>query len=60
VKRLYHGGLSQALLSATKEVGFYREWIDSFFARDIQKLFGFRNPEKFTLFFEYIMRQSGG
>lgn len=60
LKRLYHGGLPQALLSATKEAGFYREWIDSFFARDIQKLFGFRNPEKFTLFFEYIMRQSGG
>ena len=60
LKRLYHGGLPQALVSATKEPGFYREWINSFFARDIQKLFAFRDPEKFTMFFEYIMRQSGG
>jgi hypothetical protein len=60
LKRLYHGGLPQALLSANKEPGFYREWISSFFARDIQNLFAFRNSEKFTMFFEYIMRQSGG
>jgi predicted AAA+ superfamily ATPase len=60
IKRLYHGGLPQALLSETKEPAFYREWMDSFFSRDIQKLFGFRNPDKFALFFEYLMRQSGG
>jgi predicted AAA+ superfamily ATPase len=60
LKRLYHGGLPQSLLSSAKEPGFYREWIDSFFARDIQKLFAFRNPDKFTMFFEYMMRQSGG
>jgi predicted AAA+ superfamily ATPase len=60
LKRMYHGGLPQALLSATKQPGFYREWIDSFFARDIQKLFAFRDPDKFTMLFEYIMRQSGG
>ena len=60
LKRLYHGGLPQALLSAAKQPGFYREWIDSFFARDIQKLFAFRNPDKFTMLFEYVMRQSGG
>jgi len=60
LKRLYHGGLPQALLSATKQPGFYREWIDSFFARDIQRLFAFRNPDKFIMFFEYLMRQSGG
>ena len=56
LKRLYHGGLPQSLLSLAKEPGFYREWIDSFFARDIQKLFAFRNPDKFTMFFEYMMR----
>jgi predicted AAA+ superfamily ATPase len=59
-KRLYHGGLPEALLSDTKDPGFYREWIDSFFARDIQKLFAFREPEKFTLLFELVMKQSGG
>jgi predicted AAA+ superfamily ATPase len=59
-RRLYHGGLPQALLSPKKEPEFYREWMDSFFVRDIQKLFAFRNPEKFTSLFDYILRQSGG
>ena len=34
--------------------------MDSFFVRDIQKLFSFRNPEKFMSLFEYLLRQSGG
>ena len=59
-KRLYHGGLPQALLVDRKDPEFYREWLDSFFVRDIQKLFSFRNPEKFIALFEYILRQSGG
>ena len=60
VKRLYHGGLPEPLLMASKPMGFCREWMDSFFARDIQRLFAFRNPDKFNALFEYMMRQSGG
>jgi predicted AAA+ superfamily ATPase len=60
IKRLYHGGLPQALMADAKPVGFYREWMDSFFARDIQRIFAFRDHEKFTKLFEYILRQSGG
>lgn len=60
IRRLYHGGLPQALLPDTKPVGFYREWMDSFFARDIQQLFAFRDPEKFNMLFEYLLKQSGG
>lgn len=60
LKRLFHGGLPQALLSEVKMPGFYREWMDSFFARDIQRLFAFRDPNKFTTLFEYVMKQSGG
>lgn len=60
LKRLYHGGLPQALLSDTKQAALYREWVDSFFARDIQRLFAFRDPDKFNMFFEYLMKQSGG
>ena len=59
LKRLYHGGLPQALLAEIKEPGFYREWMDSFFARDIQRLFAFRDPDKFNALFEYVMKQSG-
>ncbi len=59
-KRLYHGGLPPALLADKKEPAFYREWLDSFFARDIQRLFAFRDINKFNALFEYVLRQSGG
>ena len=34
--------------------------MDSFFARDIQRLFGFRDMNRFNALFEYLLRQSGG
>jgi predicted AAA+ superfamily ATPase len=60
LKRLLHGGLPPALLAETKRDSFYREWLDSFFSRDIQRLFGFRDVNRFTTLFEYLLRQSGG
>lgn len=59
-RRLLHGGLPAALLAEKKVPAFYREWMDSFFARDIQRLFGFRDVNRFNALFEYILRQSGG
>ena len=59
-QRLFHGGLPSALLAATKQPSLYREWMDSFFARDIQRLFGFRDLNRFNALFEYLLRQSGG
>jgi predicted AAA+ superfamily ATPase len=59
-KRLLHGGLPQALLAEKKSPSFYREWLDSFFARDIQRLFAFRDMSRFNALFEYVLRQSGG
>ena len=59
-QRLLHGGLPRALLAETKKPAFYREWMDSFFARDIQRLFGFRDINRFNALFEYLLRQSGG
>lgn len=59
-RRLYHGGLPPALLAASKQPAFYREWLDSFFARDIQRLFAFRDINRFNALFEYVLRQSGG
>lgn len=58
--RLFHGGLPSALLAETKKPAFYREWMDSFFARDIQRLFGFRDLDRFNALLEYLLRQSGG
>mgnify|MGYP001571003721 FL=1 len=51
-RRLFHGGLPDALLSEAKSASFYREWADSFFSRDIQKLLAFRDYEKFNVLFE--------
>lgn len=59
-QRLYHGGLPAALLATSKKPSFYREWLDSFFARDIQRLFGFRDINRFNALFEYLIKQSGG
>jgi predicted AAA+ superfamily ATPase len=59
-RRLYHGGLPPALLAPAKLPSFYREWLDSFFARDIQRLFAFRDINRFNALFEYVLRQSGG
>jgi len=59
-QRLFHGGLPPALLASSKSPSFYREWLDSFFARDIQRLFGFRDIHRFNAVFEYLLRQSGG
>jgi uncharacterized protein len=59
-RRLLHGGLPPALLADAKKPSFYREWMDSFFARDIQRLFAFRDMNRFNALFEYLLRQSGG
>jgi len=59
-QRLYHGGLPAALLADAKRPALYREWMDSFFARDIQRLFGFRDVNRFNALLEYVLRQSGG
>lgn len=59
-QRLLHGGLPPALLAESKRPSFYREWLDSFFARDVQRLFGFRDMSRFNALFEYLLRQSGG
>lgn len=59
-RRLYHGGLPAVLLADSKRPASYREWMDSFFARDIQRLFGLRDMNRFNALLEYVMRQSGG
>lgn len=59
-RRLLYGGLPQALLAEAKQPAFYREWLDSFFARDIQRLFAVRDMDKFNALFEYLLKQSGG
>lgn len=59
-KRLLHGGLPEPLLSIKKEPYFFTEWIDSFYARDIQELFSVRNRTGFIQLLHLLLRQSGG
>ena len=58
--RLLHGGLPEPLLSAKKDDTFFAEWMDSFYARDIQELFGIRERTGFLNLLRVMLRQSGG
>ncbi len=58
--RLLHGGLPEPLLTAEKDPAFFSEWVDSFYARDIQELFGIRNRVGFIKLLHLLIRQSGG
>jgi uncharacterized protein len=58
-RRLLHGGLPESLLSETKNAAFFSEWMDSFYARDIQELFSIRNRTGFMKLLHLLLRQSG-
>jgi predicted AAA+ superfamily ATPase len=58
--RMLRGGLPQALLSLEHDRGFYSEWIDSYFARDVQELFRVEKRAAFLSLVEAVLRMSGG
>jgi len=58
--RLFHGGLPQALLTQSRDPGFYSEWVDSYYARDVQELFRVEKRGGFLLLVETLLRQNGG
>jgi uncharacterized protein len=57
--RLLHGGLPEQLLSSSRNESFFAEWIDSFYARDIQELFNVRNRAGFLQLLHLMLRSSG-
>lgn len=59
-RRLLHGGLPEALLAPCKDPGFFAEWIDSFYARDVLELFAIRNRDGFLALLRVLLRSSGG
>lgn len=59
-ERLRRGGLPSALLSAQSDPEFYAEWLDSYFARDVQELFRVGRRSEFLRLVELLLRQSGG
>ncbi len=59
-RRLLHGGLPEALLADEPNPEFYAEWMDSYYARDIQELFRVEKRAGFLRLLEGLLRQSGG
>jgi uncharacterized protein len=58
-QRLLRGGLPEPLLSSGKDPAFFAEWIESFYARDIQELFNIRNREGYIKLVHLLYRSSG-
>jgi len=59
-RRLLHGGLPGVLLSPQREPVFFEDWMDSFYARDIQELFGVRNRTGFMALLKLVALRNGG
>jgi len=59
-RRLLNGGLPEFLLSSDKDETLFSEWMDSFYARDIQELFAVRERGGFLNLLRLMLRQSGG
>lgn len=57
--RLLHGGLPPLLLAEAPEPEAYAEWLDSFWARDVQELFRLEKRGAFLKLCELLLRQSG-
>jgi hypothetical protein len=59
-ERLHLGGLPPVLLGAQRPGEFFPEWLDSYFARDVQELFRLEKRASFLRVLQLLMRQSGG
>ena len=59
-ERLLRGGLPPALLADKLNPEFFGEWMDSYFARDVQELFRLEKRAGFLRLLELLFRQSGG
>lgn len=59
-RRLLAGGLPEFLLADERDPSRYREWLDSFYAREVLESFPIRDRRGFLVLFELVLRQSGG
>lgn len=57
--RLLRGGLPDRVLADSADPEFYSEWMDSYFARDVQELFPVGKRRAFLTLCELLLRQSG-
>jgi predicted AAA+ superfamily ATPase len=59
-RRLIRGGLPQVYMSKKYPESYFQEWIDAYWAKDIQELFRLERKSSFQKFLELLMVQSGG
>lgn len=58
--RLLHGGLPPFFLSPELPEREFQEWMDAYWAKDIQELFRLEKRASFQRFVELLLAQSGG
>ena len=58
--RLLRGGLPPFFLSKRLPDRNFQEWVDAYWAKDIQELFRLQNRSSFQKFVELLLAQSGG
>ena len=58
--RFFHGGLPPFFLSAHFPERDIQEWVDAYWAKDIQELFRLERRSSFEKFVELLITQSGG
>lgn len=58
--RLLHGGLPPFFLSQEVPEADFQEWMDAYWAKDIQELFRLERRQSFLQFAELLWAQSGG
>jgi len=58
--RFLHGGLPPFFLSDEVPERDFQEWVDAYWAKDIQELFRLEKRHSFQKFLELLMAQSGG
>jgi uncharacterized protein len=59
-RRMLRGGLPPFLLSKEFPEQDFQEWVDAYWAKDIQELFRLERRSSFEKCFELLMAQSGG
>ena len=59
-RRLLHGGFPELLLKDSPSPDFFEDWLDGFYARDIQELFGILNRTGFLKLLRLVFLRNGG
>ena len=59
-RRMLHGGLPGFLLDDAPAEDDFQEWVDSFWAKDVQELFQIERKAAFQRLIELILIESGG